>query len=197
MVFISGGAAMKKKILMKSFLASFVVGIVLSVFKPTEIAALACAVFIHEFCHFLALRLMGQRVVKIKIELCGIRMDYMGISSPLIDVFTAFAGPLGGMVYGLLLLLCLGGTEHDMVILSAEFSLLYSLFNLLPVVPLDGGRIFLTLCEAMENEDAVQAAKLVSKIFGLVFSLFGLYWMLKGEGSGMFAAGIWLLLMQS
>ena len=89
------------------------------------------AAFIHELSHFLALRLSGVEVRSIRIGAGGAMMSTAPMSARQ-EALCAAAGPLGG----------------GMLILSAPLCPSLALcafvqtgFNLLPIFPLDGGRV--------------------------------------------------------
>lgn len=54
------------------------------------------------------------------------------------------------------------------------FALLWSLLNLLPILPLDGGHVVEAVLELVHGEPRKQTARLVSVVAGVVFGLWGL-----------------------
>lgn len=93
------------------------------------LAALLAAV-IHELFHWLAIRLCGGRMRWIHVGSGGAVMAVEPLTLGK-ELICALAGPIGG-----LLLLPLGG-YFPRTALCAAF---HSLYNLLPIYPLDGGR---------------------------------------------------------
>lgn len=104
---------------------------------PRLLCALLPAVALHEGFHLLALRLCGARFLQLRIELAGLCLHSTAVSSRGEEVFCTLAGPVGGLLWA--------GAAAPFWPLSAGVSLLLSLFNLLPALPLDGGRALLAL----------------------------------------------------
>ena len=151
------------------------------------------AVLVHESGHILAIYAVGMKVTRIGLELSGLKIEYNGSKSGNPDLISALAGPIAGLVYYAVAIKMYGA-----FCLSAHLSLLYSLFNLLPVYPLDGGRAVLILSQGLFGEEQGSAyAKKLSRALCAVFVLFGLICFFKGEGGAMLASGIWLTIMQS
>lgn len=89
------------------------------------------AMIIHEFAHYLALRSTGVSVSNIELGTSGARMDTQGLCGWRESVCAA-AGPIGS------LLLCAFSSAFPSVALCG---FIHGIFNLLPLFPLDGGRI--------------------------------------------------------
>ena len=91
----------------------------------------AVAAIFHEVCHLVALRLCHIRVQQIRIGLFGAVIT-TGPLLPGQELICAAAGPFGSLTLILL---------ARWLPFTALFGLLQGLFNLLPLFPLDGGRI--------------------------------------------------------
>ena len=102
------------------------------------LAASAVAAGFHELCHIWAVRALGGRVEGAAFTAGGAVLDISGLSSGA-EALAAAAGPLGSFLLLLLVRICPA---------LALCAFVQGCFNLLPVYPLDGGRI---LVGAMEH----------------------------------------------
>ena len=153
-------------------------------------------VAIHEMGHLLAIRSLGLRVERIRLELCGLCISYRGECPWWGHVMAAGSGPAAGVVYALLCRFT--QYEADWLTLSAQISLTLSAFNLLPVLPLDGGRIFCLLCEHCLHPQI--AGKLIDAVSACVITLMlgaGVYFVCACHSTAPLAVGLWLLLLQN
>lgn len=162
-----------------------------------SIAAVLLPILAHELGHLLALWLLRLPVRGFRVELRGLCIEYGGGAGPLSQAFAALAGPLAGLCYAFVLASLAGRLGGDWCSLTAGVSLLLSLFNLLPALPLDGGTVLLALVSLLFGE---RAGRLSLELTGLLTAAgllgLGLYRMTRGEGAALVLAAIWLLLSQ-
>ena len=104
--------------------------LVLLIFPLNWLLAAAIAACFHDFCHYLSLRAFHTKILSVTIKISGIYIE-TELLSPGKEFICALAGPIGG---GALILL------SKWLPRTALCALVYSLYNLLPVYPLDGGR---------------------------------------------------------
>lgn len=97
------------------------------------------AAAMHEMGHVLAIWLCGAYIDRVELRATGanIVLAPYPMLSYWQELFVAAAGPAAG----LLAVWCFGLWQNETCALLAGFSLLLSLFNLLPAAPLDGGRM--------------------------------------------------------
>lgn len=151
--------------------------------------ALCLAVGAHELGHVLALLLMGFEIRRLELRPFGLQIIYGGVCSGNKEMLSAAAGPAAGLLFALLM--CLW--EAEFAALCAGLSILLSAFNLLPVPPLDGGRISSILLRRVfgwGRGAAVQKA-VSCGITGLLLG-YGIYALCTGMGAGLVIA--WLTL---
>ncbi len=157
-----------------------------------ELPALLLPVLVHELSHVFVLLLLGLRIKRIRLEPEGLCIRYSGECPDWAHAAASLAGPVGGLVYTLL-------TRRSCSMwlsLSADVSLLLSLFNLLPLMPLDGGRAFWILCRAVLGDEGERLFMYVSRIFLALLLGFGVYAAASNRGSAPLLASLWLLMLQ-
>ena len=93
--------------------------------------ACAFAAAFHELCHILAIRLLGGQVWELTLGVGGAKIR-CGPMEPWRELVCAAAGPLGALV---LLLFA------RWIPITALCALAQSCYNLVPIYPLDGGRM--------------------------------------------------------
>jgi len=159
--------------------ATAALGFVFSVF--------AC-VFLHELGHALAARYFGRPTIDITLlPIGGIARIQGGKLDPWPDGWIAIAGPMVNFSIALVLWigLFLGATPAIDVRNISELSwahqllianLALGLFNLLPLFPLDGGRILRSLlCYFTSRENAVDISARVGQLGAVLWILYCLW----------------------
>ena len=94
------------------------------------VAAMVLAAVFHEVCHYLVIRYYGGKILGVTVQTGGAKLEVTGLSNGQ-ELCCALAGPLGGF------LLLFGLRWMPRTAICAVFQ---SLYNLLPIYPLDGGR---------------------------------------------------------
>lgn len=123
------------------------------------LSAWLIAVVIHELFHCLAIILSGKQISGIEIRIDGARIQ-TGALSDIETLFCTLAGPIGGLS------LLLGAHTFPKLAVCA---FLQSVYNLLPIYPLDGGRAFLSMGRILFSE--VVAHKLYLSVKALLLSV--------------------------
>lgn len=137
------------------------------------ILSVLIAAFIHEVCHMIVICLLGGRICAVQIGPCGVVIEAEGICG-LQEALCALAGPFGSF--------CLLFMIHKWPMLGL-CGLLHGCFNLLPIYPMDGGRVVLRV---LEYWIPLCAEQIVGRIeLGTwILLLSGVVWMLLRYGAG-------------
>lgn len=118
------------------------------VFRLSLLAAL-----LHEGGHLLACLLLGIPVQRLRLTCCGGILETRGALEGRIGLLIALAGPAMNLLT-VCVLLPLADTEWAAVLLGV--SLVLGLFNLLPMLPLDGGRAAYALLLCLLGEEVAE-----------------------------------------
>ncbi len=138
------------------------------------LAAILAAAF-HEICHWIMIRILTKEAVPLHIFSFGAKLSLPPMSRKR-ELLCALAGPLGGLS----LLLIAKWLPRTSICAAIQ-----SLYNLLPIYPLDGGRAFDCILSMLMPPPKVQRAMqriekgillsiLLLAIYGSVFQKLGL-----------------------
>ena len=145
------------------------------------VSAVIPAVLVHELGHLAALRLCRRRISRVRIGLSGAELDYVPRLDGMQALFCFGAGPAAGGLYALVAC-SLGGGFWTV---SGAASFVLTAFNLLPILPLDGGRML----AALLRKPAVRRISLAASAALLA----GGFWLaLSYRSAALLPAGLWL-----
>jgi Zn-dependent protease len=149
------------------------------------------SVLIHELSHAVIARLEGIRIVDIQLHVFGGWARLEGEPrTPMAELRVAIAGPVSSFLLALLFLICLLVVQaipmRSMAIGSiAEVcfylfwgNLVLAMFNLMPGLPLDGGRVMRALLWHRRKDllSATRTAKRMGVAIAYMLSSYGIFW---------------------
>ena len=118
-----------------------VLALMLLLFPLRVVAGIVLAALIHECGHLIAVRLTGGRVLAIRLRAGGARIETAPME-PGKAALCALAGPAAGS------LTIFAGCFFPELALAG---LVQTIFNLLPIYPLDGGQVVRNICCKMRD----------------------------------------------
>ena len=116
------------------------------------------AMTVHELAHAAVLLLLGGRIESVRLSFAQVELR-TGMLSDRTELWSTAAGPGINLLCGWLF--------RRWMPAFAAVSLLLALFNLLPVWPLDGGRLLRTLFRMRWGAAGVNASQTLGLLFGL------------------------------
>lgn len=149
------------------------------------LAAFLAAAVAHELGHLTAMFLAGATVRGVRVTACGPVIDYGGGLTRREEMGIVAAGPLAGLFFAALCFI----TDIPFLIYTGAIALLAAMFNLLPALPMDGGRLALYALETVLDEPA---AERVLRLTGTLCALGVLATGVCIRSVTAAAAGIWL-----
>ncbi|HOZ80164.1 MAG TPA: site-2 protease family protein [Ferruginibacter sp.] len=113
----------------------------------TVVIALIIVLLIHESGHFIAMKFFGYKGVNMTfVPFVGAYVSGEAMSlSNRNKIIVLLAGPVPGIIMGIILLVLHHQNQQENFYLFAIVFLLQNTFNLLPILPLDGGQFFQAL----------------------------------------------------
>ena len=163
-----------------------------------SLGALLLAAAAHELGHMIAVKLLGGGIKSLRFEASGMCMSLCGINSAGSEAAALLAGPAVGLIFALICSYFGSKTANRLLLECAGYGILLTAYNLLPALPLDGGRAaFVLLCGILEREKAGRIIEYSGFITGLFLSAAGLALLGKELGAALLIAGIWILIAQT
>lgn len=160
----------------------FVIALAVMTAHFLELSMLLAIIFIHEMGHAVAASFFSWRIKQISLLPFGgvVEMDEHGNRPLFEEAIVIISGPLQH-IWLIGLAFCFYewnwlSYEHYMTFLS--FNIMILLFNLLPIWPLDGGKLVFLLFSYLKSfPDAHRATLMISLVSIVIFSLFSLFFM--------------------
>lgn len=151
--------------------------------------------FIHELGHLLAGILMGLKAKEIDIMPFGVSINFEDYSNKYIakKIIIAIAGPLVNII---IVILGVYNNWEEEIIYS---NILIGLFNLIPLYPLDGGRILKYIMQlATNSKEAEMMTYKLSNILIIILTLISSIGILFIQNIGivLILAYLWVLIIQ-
>ncbi|RRJ61547.1 Zn-dependent protease [Paenibacillus oralis] len=186
-----------------SFHPLFVIIMLMSVLTGhfLELLSLFAIVFIHELGHVAAARMYGIRVLSVQmLPFGGVAvMEDAGDLTAGREIAIALAGPLQNvlLIFASLLLHAAGLWDGPFLDYFIRSNILIALFNLLPILPLDGGKISQAFCSLLLPYHATLVwSYRISLLFSamlIAYSLLPLLLLREGLQLNILMIGIFLL----
>ncbi|KLN63662.1 site-2 protease family protein [Vibrio sp. VPAP30] len=143
------------------------------------LALIACLVF-HEYGHVRAMKYFGMKTKGIYLVpfLGGLALSDEKINTRWQDVVISIMGPMFGLILSVILLIAYFITGEMFFAGLAVFNAFLNLFNLLPILPLDGGHVLKSISFSMNSVAGIvlctaAAAGGVVLSYSLGLTLFG------------------------
>jgi Zn-dependent protease len=150
------------------------------------VLALYVSVLVHELAHVAVARRFRMRVQSVTLHLLGGETLIEGESrTPWQELATSIAGPIASLVIGLIGLRThswTNGTTSDVLYSIAYVNILVAIFNMLPGLPLDGGRVFRAIIWQFTGNEAtgVRIAAWIGRAAAIAVVAFGV--LDRGDG---------------
>lgn len=165
---------------------------------------LAASVLVHELAHVAIARRLRMKATTITLFIFGgVSAMETDAAKPRTELLVSLAGPLTSLAIGLLSILLLTPAQalatptadasfpQTMLYYLAIANIIIGVFNLLPLFPLDGGRVLSAILWAITNnrQRGIRIAALVGQLGAGAMILYGAYNLFFGE----LLVGVWFI----
>lgn len=135
------------------------------------------SVFLHELSHYFAAILFHYKIDRMELNIWGGVLNlYSYVIKPSHEIVILIAGPLSNLLIALIFIIISQYIEVDIIKDIIFANTVLGAFNLIPITPLDGGKIIrLYLAYFFGYGKAIKIALVFSKIFSIILFIFGIY----------------------
>lgn len=136
-----------------------------------SIALLVLVILIHESGHYIAMRAYGYKNVRMLfVPMLGAYVSGQPMQvDPAKRIIVLFAGPLPGLVIGVMCAMIYSFQGQYIFYLLALMFIILNLFNLIPISPMDGGQILASLFA--RRQQWLQTAFIALAIIAVIYSM--------------------------
>lgn len=142
-----------------------------------EIAVIFASVLVHELSHTIIAAILGVKVAEIELLPFGGQArieDFTGLD-PDKEIYTALAGPIISLSLAAIFYF-IPAFQSAKTPLIVQINFFLGIFNLLPALPLDGGRILRAyLARIVGYKKATARSALLGKIIAVFICAYGIY----------------------
>lgn len=143
-----------------------------------EVLIIFASVLVHEIAHVIIALVLGVKVAEIELLPFGGQAkieDFTGLE-PDREIYIALAGPAASLSMAGIFYFLHDNITSSYLPLFININLFLGVFNLVPALPLDGGRILRALLASLIGyKKATARAAILGKIIAIGLSLFGIY----------------------
>lgn len=166
-------------------------------FGFSTLSALLIAVVIHELGHAAALYAFGAEIKSLRFDISGLCMSYCGLRGRASEFVALLSGPLAGLVFAYLFSKIGREYSSEFLLISSGFGFILSVYNLLPILPLDGGRMLrCVLGSILPNDKSDRLCKIIGTTLTIALALFGVFNFGSEVGRALLIAAVILLISQ-
>lgn len=141
--------------------------------RIVELLNFSLALFFHEYAHYFVAKKLGYSLNKFSIAPYGACLNYKEKQFEKNDeIKIAFAGPILNLI---LVGVCIAfwwifPTTYAVTYQFVEQNLFLAIFNLFPIYPLDGGRIFVAICsKKLGRKKAIVVVQIINITLSVLF----------------------------
>lgn len=158
-------------------------------------AAYLLSIMFHECGHLIMLRIFGLYPRMLLIQTGGFLIDYAGELSGINGILCAVAGSFFGILFSLLCSHVGNMFEWEFMYICSGVSLLLSVFNMLPAIPLDGAIVLKLLFQIWIPVNLTEKIVVLSScIVTAAFLFVGIFMWKQGYGIGLIIMAVLMLL---
>ena len=157
---------------------------------------IAAATIAHELGHYLAVRAFGRAIISVRLNATGITIRRPPPESYIEEIVIAAAGPMASVILAAAMAVAARIYGVEIARTLAGTSIVFAMFNILPVLPLDGGRILYAVLARMFGLYAAERVTCISScaVIFLLLCAGGYVFVVTRTNFTLLTAAVWMLI---